>query len=154
MARRFVWPNCYPMECFDTPAIFARSADLNRDGCRFAARERKSRVLCQRATGIARTGRGGEPAEALEGHSCRRPPSSRAPALRRHPRRPSNPSRNGRSCPRRAETQCRRSLSPDHRRFGHDGTEREGATGRLCSSRTRVQASTSIYARRFHASGF
>lgn len=69
MARRFVWPNCYPMECFDTPAIFARSADLNRDGCRFAARERKTRVLCQRGEPVSSGPAAvAGPLERAEGH--------------------------------------------------------------------------------------
>jgi hypothetical protein len=38
-----------PMECFGATTIFARSADLNRDGCRFAAREKKSHALCQKS---------------------------------------------------------------------------------------------------------
>lgn len=36
-----------PMGCFGAAPIFARSTDLYRDGCRFAARGKENHALCQ-----------------------------------------------------------------------------------------------------------
>src|ERR1700736_2543165 len=65
-----------PMGCFGAASIFARSADLYRDGCRFAARGKENHALCQSHQG--------DP--AFESLTARPETPQNASRRRRHPR--------------------------------------------------------------------